>query len=128
MGARSSTSPKSVAIRWPQPFQTCTTPLRTVRLETPLSGSPHRCCGTQSGMNARNSGRVFAAGGRRHTTARQDAPMTDEPLTAPGTQVFDFHGGLSLPQFRTAVSLHAHTRHSNEVLTGVPAYLNRIPV
>ncbi len=31
-------------------------------------------------------------------------------------------------RFVSAVSLHAHTHHSNEVMASVPAYLNRIPV
>ena len=34
---------------------------------------------------------------------------------------------LSL-RFASAVSLHAHTHHSNEVMASVPGYLNRVPI
>jgi hypothetical protein len=34
----------------------------------------------------------------------------------------------ALADFTTAVSLHAHTHHSNEVMANVPAYLDRIPL
>jgi hypothetical protein len=54
--------------------------------------------------------------------------MTDDSLVIPGTRVIDFEGSRSITGFRTGVSLHAHTRWSNEALTGVPAYLDRIPV
>jgi hypothetical protein len=42
--------------------------------------------------------------------------------------VIDFRGRPNVAPFQTAVSLHAHTHWSNEVLTGVPSYLDRIPV
>jgi hypothetical protein len=54
--------------------------------------------------------------------------MTDDSLGAPGTRLIDFEGRSDIAGFQTAVSLHAHTRWSNEVLTGIPAYLDRIPV
>ena len=36
--------------------------------------------------------------------------------------------GVDWSAFRTAVSLHSHTRHSREVLSDLPVYIRRIPV
>jgi hypothetical protein len=55
------------------------------------------------------------------------APTSTTSLTGPGTRVCELPDA-TVSQFRTAVSLHAHTHHSCEVLTGVPSYLDRIPV
>jgi hypothetical protein len=54
--------------------------------------------------------------------------MTDDSLPAPGTRLIEYDDGPAIAGFQTAVSLHAHTHCSNEVLTGIPAYLDRIPV
>ena len=54
--------------------------------------------------------------------------MIDKSQTTPGTRVVDFTEKTAVARFQAAVSLHAHTRWSNEVLTGVPAYLDRIPL
>jgi hypothetical protein len=54
--------------------------------------------------------------------------MIDDSLATSRTQLIDFSGSASLSRFQAAVSLHAHTRWSNEVLSGIPAYLDRIPL
>jgi hypothetical protein len=54
--------------------------------------------------------------------------MTDDSLATSGTHLIEFDGDLKTTGFQTAVSLHAHTRWSNEALTSIPAYLDRIPV
>ncbi len=53
--------------------------------------------------------------------------MTDDSF-APRTRLIDSDESHHVAAFRTAVSLHAHTRWSNEVLTSIPAYLYKIPL
>lgn len=51
-------------------------------------------------------------------------PGTD----APGATIVELTRREALAPFTTAVSLHAHTRHSREVMALIPSYLDRIPV
>ena len=44
------------------------------------------------------------------------------------TTLHELTSPRALDRFATAVSLHAHTRYSYEVMANVPGYLNRIPV
>ena len=44
------------------------------------------------------------------------------------TTVLEFRGSATLSDYATAVSLHAHTNRSKEVMTAVPRYLERIPL
>jgi hypothetical protein len=44
------------------------------------------------------------------------------------TTLLEFRGSATLADFATAVSLHAHTNRSKEVMTAVPRYLERIPL
>src|SRR5262245_60134954 len=52
---------------------------------------------------------------------------SDRTLTR-RTSLRAFAGGVDWTSFRTAVSLHAHTFHSREVLSDLPSYVNRIPL
>jgi len=46
----------------------------------------------------------------------------------PRTTLRGYAAGVDWRAFRAAVSLHAHTNHSREVLADLPAYIRRIPV
>lgn len=47
---------------------------------------------------------------------------------ARGTTLRAFAPGADWSGFTTAVSLHAHTHHSREVMSDLPAYISRIPI
>ena len=47
---------------------------------------------------------------------------------ARGATIVELTRRQALAPFTTAVSLHAHTRHSREVMALIPSYLDRIPV
>jgi hypothetical protein len=56
-------------------------------------------------------------------------PTTRSPRSTDGAaEVIEFSGPDALASFTTAVSLHAHTNHSREVMAIIPSYLDRIPV
>src|SRR5262245_36966795 len=53
--------------------------------------------------------------------------MTHRTL-ARRTSLRGFVDGADWSEFATAISLHAHTSHSKEVLSDLPAYIRRIPL
>jgi hypothetical protein len=52
----------------------------------------------------------------------------EEIRTGGHTRLHELTGPRVLTGFAAAVSLHAHTHHSHEVMATVPAYLDRIPL
>jgi hypothetical protein len=54
--------------------------------------------------------------------------MKDGGMHRHQTTLLEFRGSARLADFATAVSLHAHTNRSREVMTAVPRYLQRIPL
>jgi hypothetical protein len=55
--------------------------------------------------------------------------MSVEEIRTDGrTRLHELTSPRALTGFATAVSLHGHTHHSNEVMANVPGYLDRIPL
>lgn len=49
-------------------------------------------------------------------------------MSSSKTRLSLFAGELTTKRFQTAVSLHAHTRHSRETIAFVPHYIARVPI
>src|SRR5258708_19387717 len=63
-----------------------------------------------------------------HMVGCVDIKQMSDPTLLRHTSLRAFAAGADWKPFRAAVSLHAHTHHSREVLSDLPAYIRRIPI